>query len=183
MIICLALLQSKQVGRVECQSEQCNRAKAKARQACRVLVSLFQIQELRVAAKEQDGVDVRKQRNESVENWEAWPKQHHHEPRELQQRMRTFHRHACATKKAPFRNSKGRYGESDVSKFGIQEPPQVLNGCFHAILLVHVPSPAANIPFRHRVEMMAKFNLSLNQMTFHLQVGSDCGLKWHSARA
>eukprot|EP00971_Amphidinium_carterae_P199668 3963020-Amphidinium_carterae.1 len=30
---------------------------------------------------------------------------------------------------------------------------------------------------------MAKFNSSLQHTMFHLQVGTDCGLKWHSAHA
>eukprot|EP00971_Amphidinium_carterae_P028310 557427-Amphidinium_carterae.1 len=30
-----------------------------------------------------------------------------------------------------------------------KEPCQVLNGRFHAIFLVHMPSPAASIPSRH----------------------------------
>eukprot|EP00971_Amphidinium_carterae_P261538 5188621-Amphidinium_carterae.1 len=122
-INCCSLLNTsvQPVGQVEYQSEHCNRAQVKAWhcwQTCRTLVIPLQLQDMRVATKEQNGVDTRKQRNESVQNWEAWPKQHHHEPRELQQHIRTFQAHAFA-KKARFCDSKGRYGESVVSKFGI----------------------------------------------------------------
>eukprot|EP00971_Amphidinium_carterae_P312841 6217371-Amphidinium_carterae.1 len=71
---------SDQVAQLQCQGQQCNGAEAKTWNGGPVLLSSIQIQEFNIAAKEQDGVGVRKQDNERVEDWEAWPKQCHHKP-------------------------------------------------------------------------------------------------------
>eukprot|EP00971_Amphidinium_carterae_P013565 267279-Amphidinium_carterae.1 len=59
-----------------CRSEHCNRVKAKARQACYVLVTMsFRLKsrscDLQKEQNHLNGVDICNQRKESVENWEA----------------------------------------------------------------------------------------------------------------
>eukprot|EP00971_Amphidinium_carterae_P153010 3033290-Amphidinium_carterae.1 len=54
---------SQQVARLQCQSQQRHCAGATAWQACLMLFHLLYIQDVRVGAKEQDGVDICKQGN------------------------------------------------------------------------------------------------------------------------
>eukprot|EP00971_Amphidinium_carterae_P265797 5272504-Amphidinium_carterae.1 len=66
-----------------------------------------------------------------------------------------------------------------MSKFGIKEPCQVLNGCLYASSPVHMPSPTANIPSRYDGTRIVD-----NVLTRCCHGGkADYALKWPCAPA
>eukprot|EP00971_Amphidinium_carterae_P002883 56526-Amphidinium_carterae.1 len=61
------------------------------------------------------------------------------------------------------------------------EPPQILNGGFHATFLVQMPSPAANIPSRHSVKIIVIIMKIAKANGWHFD--ADFAVKWQSAPA
>eukprot|EP00971_Amphidinium_carterae_P122871 2432167-Amphidinium_carterae.1 len=55
---------SEQVAQLQCQGQQRHRAEATSWNGCPALLTCLHIQKFCIAAKEQDGIDIRKQGNE-----------------------------------------------------------------------------------------------------------------------